>query len=177
MELYQQQIIETILVVVIYITVRKVSSMIVNRTLISRNLIQSRGQIIKKVLNVTLIIISLILLSLIWGVKRSELAVFTGSILTIIGVAFFAQWSLLSNMTSSIILFFSHPVRINDTILILEAKDYAIEGKVTDIGVFFTTLETKEGEELTLPNNMFIQKSILKIMKKEGDDESVELQS
>ena len=49
---------------------------------------------------------------------------FLGSVLTVVGVAFFAQWSLLSNITSSIIIFFNHPVKLNDSIVILEGKDY-----------------------------------------------------
>jgi small-conductance mechanosensitive channel len=65
-------------------------------------------------------------------------------------------------MTSSIIIFFSHSVKLNDSIMILEGKDYIIEGKVTNIGLFFVTLETNNKEEITLPNNIFIQKSIRK---------------
>ncbi|PWJ38574.1 mechanosensitive ion channel domain-containing protein [Sediminitomix flava] len=102
------------------------------------------------------------MISVIWGVDQSELVVFLGSVLTIIGVAFFAQWSLLSNITSSIILFFSHPIRLNDSITILEGKEYELEGKVIDIGLFFVTVLTDEGDEIILPNNIFIQKSIKK---------------
>jgi small-conductance mechanosensitive channel len=115
---------------------------------------------------------------LIWGVNQSDLAVFVGSVLTVVGVAFFAQWSLLSNITSSIIIFFNHPVKLNDSIIILEGKDYGIEGKIIDIGLFFVKLETKESGEITLPNNVFILKSIKNITneKKSGTNnvESIE---
>jgi small-conductance mechanosensitive channel len=119
-----------------------------------------RGEIIRKIINIIFLSIILAVISLIWGVKQSDLMLFIGSTLTIIGVAFFAQWSLLSNITSSIILFFNHPIRLNDSIAILEGKEYVIEGKIINIGIFFITLQTEEGEELTLPNNIFIQKSI-----------------
>lgn len=100
----------------------------------------------------------------IWGVKQSELAVFVGSILTIVGVALFAQWSLLSNITSSIILFFGHSVKIGDTISIMETKDYEIRGEVLNIGLFFTKIKLVDSEdEITLPNNIFILKTIRKV--------------
>lgn len=166
MEYYQQKVIETLSVIIIYFIVKKICFKIINKTLLIRNLLKSRGIIIKKALNVVFILFFFTLLSLIWGVDQSQLAVFIGSVLTIVGVAFFAQWSLLSNITSGIILFFNHPVRINDSIVLLEGKDYIIEGKVKDIGLFFISLETEQGEELTLPNNIFIQKSMKK--KKEA---------
>jgi len=72
-----------------------------------------------------------------------------------VGVAFFAQWSILSNITSSEIIFFSHPVRIDDVVI-------TMAGKVMDIVLFFVTLKTAEGQEITLPNNIFMQKMVKK---------------
>jgi small-conductance mechanosensitive channel len=88
-------------------------------------------------------------------------------VLAVVGVALVAQWSLLSNVTSGIIIFFNHNVKIGDNIVIMEAKDYIIEGKVTNIGLFFTTLQTADMEEISLPNNIFINKSIRKKEKEE----------
>jgi small-conductance mechanosensitive channel len=42
--------------------------------------------------------------------------------------------------------------------------------RIIDIGLFFITLETPNGEELTLPNNLFIQKSIKKVVPPAVDD-------
>jgi small-conductance mechanosensitive channel len=112
--------------------------------------------------------ISLSLILTIWGVKQADLAVYIGSILTVVGVAFFAQWSILSNITSSIIIFFNHSVKLDDLIIIMEAKDYEIEGKVSNVGLFFVTMKTEGGQEITIPNNIFIQKMI---RKKEKTDE------
>ena len=101
---------------------------------------------------------------IIWGVKQSELAVFVGSILTIVGVAFFAQWSLLSNITSSIFLFFGHSIKIGDSITIMETKDYEIRGEILNIGLFFTKIKLIDSDdEITLPNNIFITKTIRKV--------------
>ena len=65
----------------------------------------------RKSINFIVLTVCLIILLIIWGVKQSELAVFVGSVLTVVGVAMFAQWSILSNITSSIVLFFNHSVK------------------------------------------------------------------
>lgn len=105
-----------------------------------------------------------ILLSAIWGLKQNEIAVFVGTILTALGIAFFAQWSLLSNITSSLLLYFNHPVKIGDTIKILD-KDCPVEGEVSDLTYFFVHLKTKNGELITIPNSHLLQKSVSVIDK------------
>lgn len=100
-----------------------------------------------------------IIIAAIWGLKQSEIAVFVGTILTALGIAFFAQWSLLSNVTSSLLLFFNHPLKIGDTIKILD-KDYPFEGEVSDLTYFFVHLKTSSGEIITIPNSIFLQKSV-----------------
>jgi len=122
---------------------------------------KTRGKIIKKAVNFILLLITLALVSLIWGINQSELAVFIGSVLAVIGIALVAQWSIISNITSRIIIFFNHPVKLDDTISIID-KDYQVEGRVSDIGLFFVILKTKEGEQITVPNNVFVQKMIKK---------------
>ncbi|MFT5915666.1 MAG: small-conductance mechanosensitive channel [Bacteroidia bacterium] len=162
MGIYYTEIIKSIIVITVYLLSRIASNQLISKNLTGRFLQKSRGEVIRKVINLILLSICIVLISVIWGVSHSDLAVFAGSVLTVIGVAMFAQWSILSNITSSIIIFFNHSVRLDDTISIMEGKDYEIRGKVTEIGLFFVTLETEEGEEITLPNNVFIQKTIKK---------------
>lgn len=168
------QIIESIVVIIIYLIVKRITFKVINKTLSEKLIQESRGVLIRNVINLILALVCLIFISLIWGVNQSDLAVFIGSVLTVVGVAFFAQWSLLSNITSSIIIFFNHPVKLNDSIIILEGKDYGIEGKVANIGLFFVTLETKESGEITLPNNIFILKSIKNITNENRVDSNNE---
>ncbi|MFN7424520.1 MAG: mechanosensitive ion channel domain-containing protein, partial [Chitinophagales bacterium] len=102
----------------------------------------------------------IIVLAGIWGLEQNKIAVFVSTVLTALGIAFFAQWSLLSNITSSIILFFNHPMKLGDTIKILD-KDSPIEGEVTELSYFFVQLKTKEGEVATIPNSILLQKTIM----------------
>lgn len=158
---YQLKIIETAAVIVGFALLLFVSTKFINKTVSTNLLKKVRGKIIKKVINLISVLICLLIILIIWGVDQSELAVFIGSLLTVLGIALFAQWSILSNITSSIIIFFNHPVKLDDTIKIID-KDYETEGRVSDIGVFFIILKTKEGEQITIPSNVFIQKMIKK---------------
>jgi len=109
-------------------------------------------------------IVASILLSAIWGLRQNQVTVFVGTILTAFGIAFFAQWSLLSNITSSLLLFFNHPVKIGDTIKVLD-KDFPFEGEVSDLTYFFVHLKTESGEIITIPNSLLFQKSVSIIEK------------
>lgn len=159
MELYKTQIIETLVILVGYVIVNYVTKNFVNNTLKNTHLQRGRRKIIIKAVHIISFLIATILLSAIWGLKQSEIAVFAGTILTALGIAFFAQWSLLSNITSSLLLFFNHPVRIGNTIKILD-KDYPFEGEVSDLTYFFVHLKTEDGEIITIPNSLLLQKPI-----------------
>lgn len=100
-----------------------------------------------------------IVLIVIWGVDTENLFVALSSVFAVIGVAFFAQWSLLSNITAGIILFFSAPFRIGNYIRLVD-NDIQLEAKVVDIFTFYTHLRTKEGRLYIFPNSLLLQKSI-----------------
>ncbi len=165
MELYKIQIIETIAVIVGYIVTHYITTIFLNNSLKQTHLQRGRRKMIIKAVHLFSFITATVLLSAIWGLKQNEIAVFVGTILTALGIAFFAQWSLLSNITSSVLLFFNHPVKIGDTIKVLD-KDYPSEGKVTDLTYFFVHLKTEDGEIITIPNSLLLQKSVSVIEKK-----------
>lgn len=159
MEVYKIQMIETIVVVASYIIVYYITKTFVNNSLKQIHLQRGRRKMTIKAFHFLSFITAIILLSAIWGLKQNEIAVFVGTILTALGIAFFAQWSLLSNITSSLLLFFNHPMKIGDTIKILD-KDYPVEGEVSDITYFFVHLKTESGEIITIPNSIFLEKSV-----------------
>jgi small-conductance mechanosensitive channel len=158
------QIIETVLLIVAYIVVCYINSSLVNGALKRAQLPRSRRKITIRVANLLTTVVALIFLSAIWGLKQNEIAIFVSTIITALGIAFFAQWSLLSNITSSILIFFNHPMKIGDTIRILD-KDYPFEGEISDLTYFFVHLRTSAGETVTIPNSLVLQKSISIVVK------------
>ena len=159
MELQRVQILESVIVLVVYLILFFVIKKFINNTLKNTPLQRDRRKNIIKVLQLFISIAGVVLLAGIWGFKQKEIAAFASTVLTALGIAFFAQWSLLSNITSSIILFFNHPLKLGDTIKVLD-KDYPFEGEITELTYFFVHLKTVEGEIITIPNSMILQKSI-----------------
>lgn len=159
MDSYQGYIIKSIAVFAIAMLLRFMMSFSLKKIQKKFKFHPSRIHVIIKVVSIILYIICLVIISFIWGVDEKELLLFISSFLTILGIALFAQWSILSNITAGIILFVSYPFRIGDKVVIME-KDNDIEGEIKDIGAFFITLETADKELMTIPNAVALQKTI-----------------
>ena len=121
--------------------------------------LEQKTNLVIKYINFLIGILAIITIVVIWGVKKDQLFLFISSIFTVVGVAAFAQWSLLSNITAGIILFFSFPFKIGDHIKILD-KDFPITGEIIDTKAYYILLKTDENETVTYPNNILMQKGI-----------------
>lgn len=118
--------------------------------------------------NLMFYILSFAGISLIWGVNLEDFSIFITSILAFVGIGFVAQWSILSNLTASVILFFSHPLRLGNRVRVLD-KDFDWTGRVEDITGFYLFLRTDDDRMITIPTNLVIQKGI-EILKEEPND-------
>lgn len=130
----------------------------------------TRTRLMFKYINILITIIAIFLLSLTWGYNARELALIFSSVFAIIGVAMFAIWSILSNITAGIILFFSFPYKIGSRIKIHD-KEMPVEAVIEDIKAFHLHLRTLEGELITYPNNLLLQKAVSLIEKEYQADE------
>ena len=114
-----------------------------------------------------------IALVVVWGVDFKELGLLLSSIFAVIGVALFATWSILSNITAGIVLFFYFPFKIGDRIRILD-KDFPDEALIIDIQAFNINLKKDNGELLTYPNNLLLQKGVVLVQKQVATEEDLE---
>ncbi|GIZ07709.1 mechanosensitive ion channel domain-containing protein [Flavobacterium sp. UMI-01] len=165
---FTKETLSTAIVIVIMIVLRIVISNIVRKFAQSTHIIEHRTNLVIKYLHLLINVMVLIALTLIWGVQAKDIIIAISSITTVVGVAMVAQWSILSNITSGIILFFSFPFKIGDVIKIHD-KDFPIIGEIEDITAFHISLITKEGEIVIYPNNLIFQKGI-SILKEHFDD-------
>jgi small-conductance mechanosensitive channel len=153
------KIIGSIIVILVGTLIRFLTSKSLRKIRINFDFQKSRMVVIHKIITFLIYCTIIVLIAFIWGVDEKQLIVYISSFLTILGIAFFAQWSLLSNITAGLILFINYPVKIGDTITILE-KDNNITGEIIDIGAFFITLQTLKKELITVPNSVLLQKNI-----------------
>lgn len=100
------------------------------------------------------------------GVSATVLwTAFTG-FATVAAVAFFAAWSVLSNLFCALLIFTARPFRIGDHIEVLDtAEKPGAVGRVVDINLLYTTLldhtaPPGEGAWLQIPNALVFQRVV-----------------
>ena len=93
--------------------------------------------------------------AMLWALERMGVSgavlwsAFTG-FAAVGAVAFFAVWSVLSNLFCAILIFTTSPFRVGDLIEVLEGGDKpGVKGRVLDINLVYTTLleEGQDGDE------------------------------
>jgi len=166
MEIYIPQIIATVIAILFLSFSRYVIRKLIARYGLVLQKSETRMLQMKRVIFILLNITFAFVLAIIWGVDPKNLLVGLSSIFAIIGVAMFAQWSILSNVTAGIIMFFTAPFRIGDKIKIID-KDIPITATLENIHTFYTHIRTDDDELIVLPNNLFLQKIVS--IKKEED--------
>jgi small-conductance mechanosensitive channel len=163
----KEEIASGILLVVI-VLLRIVAARFVRRYAFHSAIMEHRANLVIKYIHLLINIILLTGLIIIWGVQKKDILLTLSSVTTVVGVAMFAQWSILSNITAGIILFFFFPFRIGD-IIIVHDKDFPIKAEIEDIKAFHIYLKNDKGERITYPNNLLLQKGI-SIVKTKHDD-------
>lgn len=122
---YLYQIIATVIAIVVFVVLRYLVNSIIGKFGRKADFGESRTQLVKKYIDYFIYALAVLTLVSIWGIKPEQIFLFVSSVLTVIGVAFFAQWSILSNITAGIIIFFSSPFRIGNTIRFVD-KEFSL---------------------------------------------------
>lgn len=99
------------------------------------------------------------------GVSATVLWTAFTSFATVGAVAFFAAWSVLSNLFCALLIFAVGPFRVGDVIEVLDTADKeGARGRVTDINLLYTTLEDiapgTAGTLLQIPNTLIFQRMV-----------------
>jgi len=167
---YKTEVIRTITTIVVFMLLNFIITKLTKRYAKASHLSEHRTNLIGKYIDYAMFVLFVIAMVAVWGLDADGLFGFIGGTLAVIGVAFFAQWSILSNITSGIIMFFTFPFRIGDVIRVHD-KDFPIEAQIEDIKAFHTILRTRDGEIITYPNSLLLQKGVSIVPIKQEDKE------
>ncbi|EOD5126154.1 mechanosensitive ion channel domain-containing protein [Vibrio parahaemolyticus] len=147
---------------------------IVNRTILnlatSKGVKKARLSFIQRCFNVALLFLTASVFAIITGIGYGDVSLFLSSIFAVLGVAFIAQWSILSNITASFLIFFVFPYRVGDRIKVVD-KDEDISGEIQEIRMFHVLIKHNNGNLITYPNNLMLQKAVLKLAKEKAKPE------
>lgn len=169
---YQFELISTGFLLLFMLIVRFVLIELITKISRRQGINLARIHLMNRYVSVILILITLLIIPFIYGTHFKDIAVVFSSVFAVIGIALFAIWSILSNITSGIIMFFSFPYKVGDKIEIHD-KDAPLEGIIEDIRAFQIHLRLDNGNLVTYPNNLMLQKAVT-LVKKDAIDELFE---
>ncbi|MDC0637358.1 MAG: mechanosensitive ion channel [Flavobacteriaceae bacterium] len=169
---YILEIILTLIILLVGLITKTILTRIAHRYSHKNNKVLQRTLIIDKLIKYSVMSLVLLALFLIWGVNFKDVGVVVSSVFAVIGIAFFAQWSILSNITSGVIMFFTFPYKIGDFIMIHD-KEYDYQGIIEEIRTFHIVLKTKDNQTITYPNSLLLQKgvSIMPVQQEKNNDD------
>lgn len=148
--------------IVVFYLATKLLNKIAHDVSVRKALGDGRVPYITKLMNIGMVFCCIVVVCLLLGLGYSEVSVFLSSIFAVVGVGLFAQWSILSNITASMIIFFGFPYRIGDRIKIADKEDDMC-GVIEEISMFHVIMRRDDGNLITYPNAMLLQKAVIKI--------------
>lgn len=169
-DIYTWEIAETIILILFFIILNYIFKKIVYSIGKRSNINIARGKLISKYITFTLILIAILIEAIILGVEPNQIALVFSSVFAVVGIGLFAIWSILSNITSGVIMFFSFPYKVGDKIMIHD-NDFPLEAIIEDIGAFQLHLRLDNGNLVTYPNNLMLQKAVTLIQKDALDED------
>ncbi|WP_406683393.1 mechanosensitive ion channel family protein [Seonamhaeicola sp. MEBiC1930] len=163
-ETYKSELIITSFVIGVLFLISFFTKLIIKKIGKKNGIIKARINLICKYVTVSLFLTGILIEAFVFGVKFEDIAIIFSSVFAILGIALFAAWSVLSNVTSGIILFFSYPYKVGDKIKIHD-NDLPTEAIIEDIGAFHLHLRLVNGDLVTYPNSLILQKPVTLIEK------------
>ncbi|MBT0585310.1 mechanosensitive ion channel domain-containing protein [Alteromonas oceanisediminis] len=152
---YRTHLVWSVILLVTYSLLTRLALPLIESKVIKSNL---KSEAVKKANHITRVIAGIVffaLLLIVWGIDFSGLLLISTSLLTLTGVALFASWSLLSNVTSYFVLLFQPSFRRGNYVRIVDGDNY-IEGYIAEVNLFNAKLITDEREIIVYPNNLIL---------------------
>ena len=115
----------------------------------------SEMALVRKAVNWLILTITIILLLGIFGFNLGGLWTVLSTLLAMVAIGFVAVWSVLSNISCTFMILLFRPFAVGDQI---EFAGEEVSGRVIDLNLLYTTLQTRENSTLQVPNNLFFQK-------------------
>ncbi|AWL11754.1 hypothetical protein HMF8227_01276 [Saliniradius amylolyticus] len=162
-------------VVLAFLLTRRALGSFLNRVMDTKEASIQRKQLVERLVRLahSLAFVTLLLLTL--GIDYQNLMLFVSSTFAILGVALFAQWSILSNITAGVLIFFNFPYKVGDSVRVVN-KDYDVTGTIKEITTFHVLIQRQDGELITYPNSLLLQTPVVKLPQNPVDakPESIE---
>jgi small-conductance mechanosensitive channel len=154
------QMVISAVIILIYIVLSRRIAPFLYRTIAASVLKEEMNRRALVVFHILLFLLLVVVLSVVWGIDIKGLLVLASSMIAVIGVALFAAWSLLSNITAFFIMLGQRNFSPGAEVKIIDGANH-IEGKVVEINLFSTVLLTKNNDQVVYPNNLIVSRPVV----------------
>lgn len=162
---YQTAIAITLVIIIVQFFLVKSAIPIIEKKVVNSNLKLDVFLKAKKSLVLITVILSLSLITLVWGFGFRGLMTVSASLIALLGVSLFAGWSILSNVTAFFFLIFHKSYSRGSFVRVILGENY-IEGYISEINLFNTKLITEDKEIIIYPNTLFLLNPVIINSKK-----------
>ncbi|MEF1326917.1 mechanosensitive ion channel family protein [Vibrio sp. M260121] len=159
-----------VIILIAYRLLKKIANRAILNLAETKGVNKARLSFIQRCFNVAFLFLFASLFAIVTGIGYGDVSLFLSSIFAVLGVAFIAQWSILSNITASFLIFFVFPYRVGDRIKVVD-KDEDISGEIQEIRMFHVLIKHDNSNLITYPNNLMLQKAVLKLAKEKAKPE------
>lgn len=159
-------IVPAIIVAVAALTIERVLTTKISDYGEKKKLPPTHTHTVKLIVRWIIVLTTILLEATIFGISIGRLWVVISSIAAMIIIGFVAVWSISGNILAALVLMIWKPFQIGERIAILPEN---ISGKAKEITLFFTKLETEEGDMINIPNTQVMQKFIKVYSEAEHD--------
>jgi small-conductance mechanosensitive channel len=159
------QLVISVLVVILYFIISRRIAPVLYRFIAASQLKAEMNKRALVVFHIILALLLIVVLSIVWGVDIRGLLVLASSMIAVVGVALFAAWSLLSNITAFFILLGQKAFAEGMEVRVVDGGNF-LEGRIIEINLFSTVLRTKDNELVVYPNNLLISRPVVVFPKK-----------
>ncbi len=141
--------------VIVFLSVKlaKYAGRLLNRTLTERNVDSGVRDSLEKFFRYTLILIGILFAMDNLGVSINSLAA-VGAVL-MVGIGFGLQ-NIAQNFISGLILLIERPIKVGDIV-----KVGSTSGKILDIRVRSTVIQTRDNSTIIVPNSKFVSEEVM----------------
>ncbi|MEP1446099.1 MAG: mechanosensitive ion channel domain-containing protein [Paraglaciecola sp.] len=153
------------LLILLFLITRKWLASAFRRITKNKNATLKRKLMVRQILLMSHLVSFIMIGSMVLGIDYGKFIVFLSSAFAVLGIALFAQWSILSNITAGILIFFNFPYRVGDTVRIAN-KDFDLSGMIEEITTFHVLIRHADGDLITYPNSLILQTPVIKLKSK-----------
>lgn len=167
------KVLVTVGFLLLYLISRYITRRVVRRRALKSSFEENRTIYVVRFFHTVNFVVIFIFILITWDINFQILRQYFLGFLTVLGVAIFASWSILSNITASVILFFYYTYKVGAIIRIVDGTN-TVTGRILEVTLFYIKLETKNKNIVSYPNNQALQKPIIELSDWESENNTIE---